>query len=79
MDDSSVDVGHLLLGLVVGVIGVFLLADVSGRVARSLDPARQQKLAESAGGLMAWNSRGTRVVSGIVCLLAALILIVSSL
>jgi hypothetical protein len=73
-----VDIGGLLLGVFSGFLAVFLLADVPGRVNRKLDPAVQEKLNAAAGGLMALNSRRTHITFGIVFLILALILIISS-
>ena len=69
------DIGGLLLGVFSAFIAVFLLADVPGRVTRGLDPAVQEKL---NGAVMALNSRRTHIAFGILFLVIALILIVSS-
>lgn len=68
----------MLLGVFSAVLSVFLLADVPGRVSRKLDPAVQKKLDAAPSGLIALNSRRTHITFGIVFLILAIILIVSS-
>ena len=72
------NVTSLVLGLVAAFLGVFLLADVPGRLNRSLDPAAREKLARTPGGL-GMQSRRTHIAFGVLFLVLAAILIVSSL
>jgi hypothetical protein len=72
-----VHVVGLIVGLVVGLLGVCLIADVFGRIYRN-HPEDRQKLREaSLGGRIALGSRRVRVAYGIVCLVVALLVIVA--
>jgi NhaP-type Na+/H+ or K+/H+ antiporter len=71
------DVAGLIVGVVVAVVGVSLIADVPRRM--FTDPTSQQRLIEaSLGGRIALGSLRVRVAYGVVCLVAALLVIVAS-
>jgi len=77
-DDPSMDIAGLIVGVVVGLLGVCLIADVFGRMYRN-HPEDSQKLREaSLGGRIALGSPRVRVAYGIACLVVALLVIAAS-
>ena len=70
------DIVGLTVGVVVGLLGVCLIADVFGRMYRN-HPEDEQKLrGASLGGRIALGSQRVRVAYGSVCLVIALLIIV---